>query len=57
MHRFKYQYQVISFLAFFSIGTTPLTIRALYLLIAAPLELYLGLDQLVPSEKRLAVVI
>lgn len=57
MHGFKYQCQVISFLAFFTIGTTPLTVRALYLLISAPLELYLGLNQLIPSERRLAVVI
>lgn len=38
-------------------GTSPLTIQALHLLIHAPLELYLGLNQLVPSERRLAVVI
>lgn len=57
MHRFKYQCQIISFLAFFTIGTTPLTIRALHLLISAPLELYLGLNQLIPSEGRLTVVI
>lgn len=57
MHRFKHQCQVISFLEFFAIGTTPLTIRALHLLISAPLELYLGLNQLIPSERRLAVVI
>jgi len=37
-------------------GTSPLTIRALRLLIHALFELYLGLNQLIPSERRLAVV-
>lgn len=46
--------QIIYFLEFFPIATSPLTIHAVYLSFRAPLELYLGASQPVPYERRTA---